>query len=131
MRVKLYEQHGATRVYIDAAVTDEGDLQVAGHDIGEAPKKWWGHDDYEYIVTIRKEDKDRLLLALMAEKSFDDPSIASFAREKDILTIREKDKDRTILALIEATFGGDGSAVSRFRDFALEKNIPYEWFTWP
>lgn len=96
MRVKLYEQHGATRVHIDAAVTDEGDLQVAGHDIGEAPKKWWGHDDYEYIVTIRKKDKDRLLLAL-----------------------------------IEATFGGDGSAVSRFRDFAQEKDIPYEWFAWP
>ncbi len=96
MRVKLYEADGATRVHIDASVTDDGDLQVAGHDIGEAPKKWWGHDDYEYIVTIRKKDKDRLLLAL-----------------------------------IEATFGDDASAVSRFRDFAREKDIPYGWFTWP
>ena len=96
MRVKLYEQDGATRVHLDASVSDDGDLQVAGHDIGEAPKKWWGHDDYEYIVTIRKKDKDRLLLAL-----------------------------------IEARFGDDTSAVSRFRDFAWEKDIPNEWFTWP
>ncbi len=51
--------------------------------------EWWGHDDYEYIVTIRKNDKDCLLLAL-----------------------------------IEATFGDDASAVSRFRDFAREKDIP-------
>ena len=71
-------------------------FETTVYDIVEAPKKWRDHDDYEYIVTIRKNDKDRLLLAL-----------------------------------IEATFGDDASAVSRFRDFAREKDIPNEWFTWP
>jgi hypothetical protein len=96
MRITLFRSDGATRIHIDAGITDGGDLQVAGQDIGEAPKKWWGHDDYEYIVTIRKQDKDRLLLAL-----------------------------------IVAQFGDDASAVSRFREFAQEHDIPHDWFTWP
>ena len=96
MHITLYTMDGPTRVRIDAEITDNGDLQLGGHDIGEAPKKWWGHDDYEYIVTVRQKDRDRLLLALLAE-----------------------------------LFGDDASAVSRFRDFVKEKDVPYEWFTWP
>ena len=134
MRVTLYKQEGATWIHIDAAVTDDGDLQVAGHDIGEAPEKWFGHDDYEYIVTIRKQNKDRLFLALKAvgDDSSAESQFRDFVQEKNIPNKWfKKDKDHLLLALIAAQFGDDASAVSRFRDFAQQKDIPYEWFSWP
>ena len=120
MRVILYEQEGATRVHIDATITGKDDLQVAGHDIGEAPKRWWDHDDFEYIVTIRKTDKDRLLRALIEDLASGDEA-----------SIHENNKDRLLLDLIQEKFGDDPLAVSRFRDFVREKNIPHEWFSWP
>ena len=122
MRVTLYEQGGATRIYIDASIVGGDDLRVAGPDIGAAPKRWWDHDDYEYMVTIRKEDKDRLLRALVEEEQ-------SGGDAASLKTISEK--NRLLLALIKEKFGDDPSAVSRFRAFVQEKAIPYEWFTWP
>ncbi len=134
MHVTLYRQDGATRVHIDASVTDDGDLQVAGHDIGEAPKKWWGHEDYEYVVTVRRQHKERLLQALRAAQSGGDASTASqeVAGKKTLFDRWfTKDKDRVLLNLIAAQFGDDASAVSRFRDFVQERSVPYEWFSWP
>lgn len=136
MRLTLYKQEGATRVHIDAEVTNDGDLQVSGYDIGEAPKEWWGHDDYEYTVTIRRPNKKRLFLALKAEHFGDDAGAESrfqdFARKKKPpFNWFKQNKDRRLLDLIALMFGDDHSAVSRFRDFAQEKDIPYEWFTWP
>ena len=123
MRVILYEQEGATRVHIDATITGKDDLQVAGHDIGEAPKRWWDHDDYEYIVTIRKTDKDRLLRALIEDMTSSD--------EASMRLKTAPDKDRLLLDLIQEKFGDDPLAVSRFRGFVQENKIPYEWFSWP
>ncbi len=136
MRITLYKQEGATRVHIDAEVKGNGDLEVGGHDIGEAPKKWWGHDDYEYIVTIRRPHKERLLLALKAAAFSDDAATESqlqdLARQKNVpYKWFKRDKDHLLLALIAVLFGNDSSAVSRFRDFASENDIPYEWFSWP
>ena len=136
MRLTLYKHHGPTRIHIEAQVTDGGDLQVAGHDIGKAPKEWFDHDDYEYIVTVRKPNKERLFLALKAMHFSDDASaearLREVARQKNIpYDWFKQDKDHLLLAMIAATFGDDASAVSRFRDFAQEKNIPSEWFSWP
>jgi hypothetical protein len=41
-KVKLVEIEGATSRYIDAEITDEGDLLLSGQDFGEAPLKVWG-----------------------------------------------------------------------------------------
>ena len=43
MHTILYEHRGPTQIYIEASVTDDGDLRVAGHDLGEAPKKYFGN----------------------------------------------------------------------------------------
>ena len=37
--------------------------------MGDAPRKWFDDDDYEFIVTVSAEDKDRVILALI-EKVF-------------------------------------------------------------
>ena len=117
-------------------MTKAGDIEVGGHDIGEAPKQWWGHDDYEYIATVRKPHKKRLLLALKAAHFNDDASaearLRDLARQKNISYKRlTKNDDHLLIALIAAVFGDDPSAVSRFRDFARDNDIPCEWFTWP
>ncbi|MFQ5568807.1 MAG: hypothetical protein ACE5G0_03975 [Rhodothermales bacterium] len=94
--ITLYKQEGETYVHLYAQIDKDGDLRVCGHDIGAAPQEWWGHDDYEYTVTVSKKHKDRLLLALIAALYKDNPS-----------------------------------AVSEFRDFAKDHDIPYGWFSWP
>ena len=136
LRVVLYTQDGATRVHIEAEVTAEGDLRVAGHDIGEAPKKWFGNDDYEYIVTVRALHKEPLLQALKTTQFNDDASAE--ARLREIASQQglpyewvTQDGDHRLLAMIAATFGNDASAVSRFRDFVRAQGIPSDWFSWP
>lgn len=62
---RLYEQRGETSVLIDAEIDDSGDLQVSGQDLGRAPEEFWGDTDYEYWVIVRRDHKDRLLLALI------------------------------------------------------------------
>lgn len=64
-KVILVNIQGPTSIYIDAAITDEGDLLFSGQDIGDAPNEIFGDSDYEYWLTIKAAHKDRLLLALI------------------------------------------------------------------
>jgi hypothetical protein len=64
-KIKLFEERGPTSRFIDAEVDDKGKLIVSGQDVGEAPRKWFDDDDYEFIVTVKAEDKDRVTLALI------------------------------------------------------------------
>jgi hypothetical protein len=68
-KIKLFEDRGPTSRFIDAEVDESGKLIVSGQDVGEAPRKWFDDDDYEFIVTVKAEDKDRVTLALI-EKVF-------------------------------------------------------------
>ena len=63
--VELYEQKGDLRISIDAAIDDKGNFLVSGQELGESVRKFWGDDDYEYWLFVSKENKDRLLLALI------------------------------------------------------------------
>ena len=65
LRVSLYEHRGETSIFLEATTSPGGDFEMAGHDIGRAPQEVWGHDDYEYTVTVSAAEKDRLLLALV------------------------------------------------------------------
>ncbi len=60
-KVRLYEVRGGeTSVFIDAEITEAGNLVVSGQDLGKAPEEYWGDSDYEYWVVIAKEHRDRL-----------------------------------------------------------------------
>ena len=44
-----------------AKIADDGDLMLEGYDVGEAPKQFWGDDDYEYFRVIDKKHKDTII----------------------------------------------------------------------
>jgi hypothetical protein len=64
-RVLLLEERGATSRFIHARIENNGNLVVEGQDVGEEPLKWFDDEDYEFFVTVREEDKDQVLLALI------------------------------------------------------------------
>ena len=87
-KVKLVEIEGATSRYIDAEITDKGDLLLSGQDIGDAPREVWHEDEYEYWLTIRSTNKDKVLLALLEKLYTGNPSVISelkhYLESKDI-----------------------------------------------
>jgi len=68
LRIRLYEKQGETSIYIDAEIDKEGNLIVSGQDLGKAPKEFWGDSDYEYMVLVKKDQMNVLLLSLVKEK---------------------------------------------------------------
>jgi len=64
-KVQLLEERGPTSRFIHARIEDNGNLIVEGQDVGEAPQKWFEDEDYEFWVTVRAEDKDSVILALI------------------------------------------------------------------
>ena len=38
---------------------------IRDRDMGEAPKRFFGDDEYEYWLVVQASDKDRVLLALI------------------------------------------------------------------
>lgn len=67
------ENISGTHISVFVNISDKGDLIIDGCDFGEAPKKFWGDSDYEYITTIKKGYKDTVLLLLIKDK-FNDSS---------------------------------------------------------
>lgn len=67
-KVRIFESTGATRSAVDFELKADGTLELTGHDVGEAAERSFGRDDYEYWVTVETSDKDKLLLALLAER---------------------------------------------------------------
>jgi len=51
-------------LYVDATT---GKLVMRGEDYGEAPRRFFGSDTYEYFLGVKAEDKDQLLLQLMLQ----------------------------------------------------------------
>lgn len=64
-KVQLLEERGSTSRFIHARIEDNGNLVMDGQDVGDAPQKWFGDEDYEFWVTVEAEDKDSLILALI------------------------------------------------------------------
>ncbi len=75
--VVLVEQAGETSARIAAAVLANGDLQLAGQDIGKAPSEILGDPDYEYWLTVPAAHKDALLLAPLESLHKGDPYVVS------------------------------------------------------
>ena len=77
LRVKLVEYRGSTSVFIDAEIDEEGRFVISGQDIGDAPEKQFGDSDYEYVVVVPQDQKDRVLLALMEKFYGGDTKVVS------------------------------------------------------
>jgi len=65
--IPVYEwSDGKTSVHVEVYVdSTTGALVLAGQDLGEAPKQYLGKSEYEYFLSVKAADKDRLLLYLV------------------------------------------------------------------
>ena len=81
--ISLYKKENEVSDYIDATVTDKGDLQIIRNSFGP------GDFETELTAAISKSDKDQLLLALLQKiyngnkNALEDFVI--FARSKNII----------------------------------------------
>src|SRR5262245_42321944 len=54
---------------LSASIRENGDLEIAGSDVGPFVKEWWhGTDEYEYFFTVPAKEKDAVLLYLLKER---------------------------------------------------------------
>ena len=63
--IVLVNEKGDISVYIDASITDTGDLRLSGQDLGKELEGIFGDSEYEYFLTIPSAFKDKVLLALI------------------------------------------------------------------
>jgi hypothetical protein len=53
---------------LQAYIDDNGDLVLAGYDLGESVREVWGDSDYEYWRRVRAEHVPEVLLQLLKER---------------------------------------------------------------
>jgi len=63
--VQLLEDRGETSRFTHAEITDDGNFAMYTTDMGKTPEECFGDSDYEFWVTVQKEQKDKLLLMLI------------------------------------------------------------------
>lgn len=106
-KVRLFElTNEYLKVTVDASF-ENGDLLVDGYDIGRAAEEWWGDSDYEYSVTVKKEDLLALCNAL---------GLNTVSHEAILEKMKEK-------------FSGN-HGFTAFSDFLKSKRIKYYSFSW-
>jgi hypothetical protein len=115
-RPLLHESFGEgpdkTSVKVDLVIRENGDLVLDGCDVGAAPREIFGDSDYEYWLTIRSEDKDRVLEELLAEAGGDKYGSGG-------------DNDNLILDLLVDRFGKGGTPVSALEAWLQARGIPF------
>lgn len=85
-RIKIYDnrwgenEHNVLEVIID----DEGNLNLEGYDIGDFVKEYWGDDDYEYFILVKKENLSTILLWLIKERFKNSSDFMNWLKEKQI-----------------------------------------------
>jgi hypothetical protein len=111
----LGEGSQRTIVEVDLVIKTNGDLIVDGWDFGAAPRELFGDSDYEYWLTIRSEDKARVLEELLAE-----------SKETDTAT----DKDALLIDLLLTRFGNSRTPDGDFQKWLDVRAIPYSFDSW-
>ena len=63
-----HEDVNGTQRTISAGIGVDGDLVLSAQDLGKAPQAVWNRDEYEFWATVAPDQKDALLLALIADR---------------------------------------------------------------
>lgn len=71
--MQLVHHEGSTSIHIEVRKAEDGSLRVEGQDIGAAPLKFFGSDEYEYALAIDHEHLQDLSIALLRQLYTDDP----------------------------------------------------------
>ena len=115
MATVLYSKRDrGTSTHIEAKIDYDGNLVISGNDTGELPRKIWGDDDYEYWLTIRCKNKEKVLEALIEHCNQVGISMPSLPQNKD----------EALLTILKQVYGGHLSAFEEFHDFLKAKMIP-------
>ena len=115
-----------------AKIDDDGDLILEGYDVGEAPREFWGDDDYEFWRVIKKEHKDAILNWLIKERFETGANLKHWLYKEGIpdqlegSMIRKDYRDTAILWLIKERFDTD----TDFKHWLDKKGIPSEFGSW-
>ena len=123
MRVPLVRLRGPTVVAVDLIIDDAGDLLMEGQDLGEAPDRFFGSDDYGYTVRVRRADVPRLREALLREG----PGV----RPEHVARVPETagEEDGLLLAQLVARFGASDRPTSEFMAWLEAAEIPFGFAT--
>jgi len=106
-KVVLYQYDSPEIKIIIETYFNGEDLEVEGYDIGKRVEECWGDSDYEYSVTVHKEEVWKLY---------------------PLMAVAENDKEG-LLKAIAARFNTN-YAYSEFRDFIEKNGIASEGFSW-
>lgn len=113
LKVLLYRDNAKTSRHVYAEVRDDGDLCINGHDCGNDVLKFFGELDYEFFLTVKKENKERVFNALLEH-----------CEKVGIPTDVTGNRDLALLILLERVYKGRFSAFDEFREFLKLKGIP-------
>ncbi len=75
--ILVEDRSSPTKIYIELIEGPDGSIKLDGHDVGEAPKSYFGKSDYEYGLSIPAEGVRALAIQLLAEKYRNDASAVS------------------------------------------------------
>ena len=118
-RTTLFQQRvDSVSIHIDAYIDNEtGSLVIEGQDVGSFVMDTFGDSDYEYWLTIKKEDKYRLF-ELFMESDADAEAVVA-AR----FCLEDKDRDKALVALIAKHFSVQ-DVVTKIREKCEARGIP-------
>lgn len=102
----FYFKNSNITIYVDAYF-NEGNLVVEGCDIGKSAEDAWGDSDYEYSITVKKENLYSLCKALEIEPG----------------------NKAVILEMMKANFSGN-EGFSSFGSFLSQNKIDFDPFSW-
>jgi hypothetical protein len=102
----FYFQNNSITITVDAYFKDDN-LVVEGYDIGKTVEEVWGDSDYEYSITVKKENLNALCKTLGIETG----------------------NQALILELIKENFSGN-EGFSSFGAFLSENKIDFDSFSW-
>lgn len=122
-RKKLFRlRDKSISIHIDVCINeDTGSLVIEGHDVGRAVSAAFGDSDYEYWLTVNRENKLRLF-ELFDES---DPEAVAVA----IGCSKDKDRDKALVALIQKHFS-QHDVVSKLQEVCEARGIPCEFFSY-
>ncbi len=67
---------------LEAYFDENGDLVLAGYDLGESVREMWGDSDYEYWRRVKAEHVPEVLLQLLTERFQDDSEFRRWPETK-------------------------------------------------
>ena len=68
LSMELYRKEGTTLQTGSLSVYSNGAVRIDGWDLGEIPERFWGHDDYEFEVTVPGTEICKLVFALLRDR---------------------------------------------------------------